>query len=80
MIRDFMKEVTKKSEEIRGPNINAPEKALEGFLRSNNITKEKIFNKKTDKGEFYFYKKPEEKANTFDLLEKNVKSLNINKM
>ncbi len=66
------KEVIKKSEEIRGPNINAPEKALEGFLRSNNITKEKIFNKKTDKGEFYFYKKPEEKTNTFDLLEKNI--------
>ena len=66
------KEVIKKSEEIRGPNINAPEKALEGFLRSNNITKEKIFNKKTDKGEFYFYKKSEEKTNTFDLLEKNI--------
>ena len=66
------KEVIKKSEEIKGPNINAPEKALEGFLRSNNITKEKIFNKKTDKGEFYFYKKPEEKNNTFDLLEKNI--------
>jgi len=66
------KEVIKKSEEIRGPNINAPETALEGFLRSNNITKEKIFNKKTDKGEFYFYKKPEEKTNTFDLLEKNI--------
>ena len=66
------KEVIKKSEEIRGPNINAPEKALEGFLRSNNTIKEKIFNKKTDKGEFYFYKKPEKKTNTFDLLEKNI--------
>jgi len=66
------KEVIKKSEEIRGPNINAPEKALEGFLRSNNTTKEKIFNQKTDKGEFYFYKKPEEKTDTFDLLEKNI--------
>ena len=66
------KEVIKKSEEIRGPNINAPETALEGFLRSNNITKEKIFNKKIDKGEFYFYKKPEKKTNTFDLLEKSI--------
>ena len=37
------KEVIKKSEEIKGPNINAPEKALGGFLRSNNTTKEKIF-------------------------------------
>ena len=39
------KEVTQKEEQIRGPNINAPEKALEGFLRSNNITKEEIFKK-----------------------------------
>ena len=66
------KEVIKKSEEIRGPNINAPEKALDGFLRSNSIAKEAIFKKKTDKGEFYFYKKTEEKTNTFDLLEKNL--------
>ena len=27
------------SEEIKGPNINAPEVALEGFMRSNNINK-----------------------------------------
>jgi glycyl-tRNA synthetase beta chain len=28
-------EITQKAEEIKGPNINAPEKAIEGFLRSN---------------------------------------------
>ena len=51
------KEVIQKAEEIRGPNINAPEKALEGFLRSNQITKNEIYKKNTEKGEFYFFKK-----------------------
>ena len=40
------KEIIQKSEEIKGPNINAPEKALEGFLRSNKIAEEEIFKKK----------------------------------
>ena len=66
------KEVVQKAEEIRGPNINAPETALEGFLRSNKIEKKEIFKKKTDKGEFYFYKTLEKKINTIDLLEKNI--------
>ena len=43
------KEVIKQEEEIRGPNINAPEKALDGFLRSFAISKEKIFQKKNRK-------------------------------
>ena len=57
------------SEEIRGPNVNAPEKALEGFIRSNNTTLEKIFKKDTEKGEFYFLKKIR-KIKVSDLLEK----------
>ena len=35
-----------KSEEIRGPKIEAPEKALEGFVRSNNIVKKNLYKKK----------------------------------
>ena len=54
-INKISKDVTKKAEEIRGPNINAPEKALEGFLKSNKIGREKVFKKSTDKGIFYFY-------------------------
>ena len=72
LFNKIKKEVIQKEEEIRGPNINAPEKALDGFLRSNSIAKEAIFKKKTDKGEFYFYKRPEKKINTIDLLEKNI--------
>ena len=55
------KEVTKKSEEIRGPSVNAPEKAISGFIKSNNIEKKNIYKKITAKGEFFFYKKPSKK-------------------
>ncbi len=61
-----------KSEEIKGPNINAPEIALKGFMRSNNISNQELFKKKTEKGEFYFFKKKSEKLNTQDLLEEFV--------
>ena len=66
------KEITQKAEEIRGPNINAPEKALEGFLRSNQIDKKEIYQKKMDKGEFYFFKKLSKKIKIIDLLEEHV--------
>jgi len=69
------KKISKKSEEVRGPNIKAPVEALEGFVRSNNITKKKVFKKKTDKGEFYFYKKPSQKINTSDLLKENISDI-----
>ena len=41
-------------QEIKGPNINASDQALEGFMRSNKIEKKDLFKKKTEKGEFYF--------------------------
>ncbi len=74
-INKISKDVTKKAEEIRGPNINAPEKALEGFLKSNKIGKEIVFKKSTEKGIFYFYKKPVQKIKTYDLLKDNIASL-----
>ena len=74
-INKISKDVIKKAEEIRGPNINAPEKALEGFLKSNKISKEKVFKKSTEKGIFYFYKKPSQKTKTYDLLKESIASL-----
>lgn len=62
------KETIIKSEEIKGPNIKAPEKATEGFLRSNNITKKDLIIKKTDKGDFYFFKKKQQKIKTQNIL------------
>lgn len=74
-INKISKDVIKKEEEIRGPNINAPEKALEGFLKSNKISKEKVFKKSTEKGIFYFYNKPSQKIKTYDLLKESIASL-----
>ena len=74
-INKISKNVIKKAEEIRGPNINAPEKALEGFLKSNKIGREKVFKKSTEKGIFYFYNKPSQKIKTFDLFKDNIASL-----
>ena len=68
----LQKQVVLKSKEIKGPNINAPEIALEGFMKSNNITNKDLIKKKIDKGEFYFFKTKSKKLNTHDLLEEFV--------
>ncbi|MDA7783791.1 glycine--tRNA ligase subunit beta [Candidatus Pelagibacter sp.] len=69
LFEGLSKEITQKAEEIKGPNVNAPDKAIEGFLRSNQIDKKDLFIKKIEKGEFYFFKKPTNKTNTIDLLQ-----------
>ncbi|MDB9979015.1 glycine--tRNA ligase subunit beta [Candidatus Pelagibacter sp.] len=70
LFEGLSKEITQKAEEIKGPNVNAPEKAIDGFLRSNQIDKKDLLKKKIEKGEFYFFKKPSNKINTIDLLQK----------
>ena len=50
---------------IKGPKIDAPEVALEGFIRSNNLSKTDVYKKKIEKGEFYFGKT---KSKTIDIL------------
>ncbi|MDA9663993.1 glycine--tRNA ligase subunit beta [Candidatus Pelagibacter sp.] len=69
LFEGLSKEITQKAEEIKGPNVNAPDKAVEGFLRSNQIDKKDLFIKKIEKGEFYFFNKPTNKTNTIDLLQ-----------
>ena len=71
LFEGLSKEITQKAEEIKGPNVNAPEKAIEGFLRSNQIDKKNLLKKKIEKGEFYFFKKPSKKINTINLLEEH---------
>ena len=62
-------QVVLKSEETKGPSTNASDTALNGFMRSNNVSKKDLFKKKIDKGEFYFFKTKSKKLNTHDLLE-----------
>jgi len=69
------REIHQKSEEIRGPNTKAPDNAIEGFLKSNLIQKQDIYKKDTDKGEFFFYKKPSRKIKSEDVLKTNIPSI-----
>ena len=69
LFENLQKQVVLKSEEIKGPNINAPETALEGFIRSNNISKNDLYKKTVDKKEFFFFKTKLKKLNTYELLE-----------
>ena len=67
--------VNREAEEIRGPNINASQIALDGFVKSNKINMNDVYKKETEKGAFYFFKRPKVKINTIDLIEKNVVSI-----
>ena len=69
VFKGLQKKIVLKAEEVKGPNINAPEMALEGFMRSNNIVKKDLIKKKNEKGEFYFFKTKSKKLNTHNLLE-----------
>ena len=46
------KSIQIKAEEIRGPKIEAPEQALEGFIRSNKIERKDLYKKKQKKVNF----------------------------
>ena len=75
LFEGLQKQITLKSEEIKGPSVKAPEIALEGFIRSNDISKKDLIKKVIDKGEFYFFKTKLKKLNTHDLLEELVPSI-----
>ena len=69
------KEILEKKEEKKGPSTTAPDQALEGFLRSNNITNEDVFIKKIEKGEFYFFIKAEKKIKTLDIIKQSLPTI-----
>ena len=65
-------EIKQKEEEIRGPKVESHEKAVEGFLRSNNFQKKDLYQKETSKGIFYFPKKSPKTIKVLDLLNENI--------
>ncbi len=69
------KEIKIPSTKIKGPKIGAPEQALEGFVRSNNIEKKDLFRHKTEKGEFYFFKTRSKILKIHDLLTESTPKL-----
>ena len=62
--------IEQKGKVIRGPKVEAPEAALSGFMKSNNLSKSDIYKNKIDKGEFYFAKTQPRTVNIVKELEK----------
>jgi len=48
--------VEQKEKIIKGPKVDAPQAALDGFIKSNNLNKSDVYRNKIEKGEFYFAK------------------------
>ena len=46
--------VEQKKKVIKGPKTDAPEIALSGFLKTNNLNRSDVYKQNIDKGEFYF--------------------------
>ena len=55
-------------EEKRGPRIDAPDQAIQGFLKGNGLTLEACERRTTDKGEFWFAVIQRSGRNTSDVL------------
>jgi len=56
------------SEERRGPRVDAPDKAVEGFLRGNGVTREQVVERETPKGTFLFALIEKQGRQTADVL------------
>ena len=56
------------SEERRGPRADAPDQAVEGFLRGNGLTRGQAEIRETEKGSFYFAVIEKKGAKSVDLL------------
>ena len=53
-IEGISEKIEKNKKIIKGPKTNSPEVALQGFIKSNDLSEKDIYKKKIEKGEFYF--------------------------
>ena len=65
VIDKIPKKIEEKKKIIKGPKIDSPQVALDGFIKSNKLDKSDIYKKKLEKGEFYF---AETKPKAIDVL------------
>ena len=79
LFEGLQKQTILKSEEIKGPSTKAPDLAIEGFIRSNQILKQNLYEKETEKGKFFFFKTKSKKLYTHELLEEFVPKI-LNKI
>ena len=53
-IEGVPEKIEQKKKIIKGPSVKAPQEALDGFIKSNNLNKTDVYKKNLEKGEFYF--------------------------
>ncbi len=72
-VKELSKSTKPKKIEIRGPQINVNEKAIKGFLKSNNLDNIKLLDKREINGKiYYFLKKNIKGKKVFDILKLEV--------
>jgi len=54
VIDGIPEKIEQKKKVLKGPKVEAPRIALEGFIKSNNLKETDIYKKNIEKGEFYF--------------------------
>jgi len=54
VIDGIPEKIEQKKKVLKGPKVGAPQVALDGFIKSNNLNKAEIYKKNIEKGEFYF--------------------------
>ncbi len=83
LITDIPETIKIASKEIKGPKVEVPENILNSFMNAHNISKKEVFQKKNEKGNFYFAKMKSKKIIVRDLLIKiilnSIASLNWRK-
>ena len=65
LINGIPEQIEQKGKLIKGPKVDAPTAALEGFIKSNNLNKSEVFEKSIEKGKFYF---AQTKPKTIDII------------
>ena len=56
VIDGISEKIIQKQKVIKGPKTGAPQAAIDGFIKSNNLNRSDIYKKDIEKGEFYFAK------------------------
>jgi glycyl-tRNA synthetase beta chain len=76
-IKDLAEKIEIGSKEIKGPKVGSPEQILKGFIKAKNVSEKDLYEKETEKGNFYHIKTEPKSILVEDLLIKTLpKALN----
>ena len=68
LVKDLDEKIKSEAKVIKGPKVGSPDQVIQGFIKAKNISKKELFEKDTDRGKFYFFKKLSNSILVEDLL------------